>query len=138
MKRWDIVGKPFPIYQDGVVVKTDVRLQGDDGTYLPQELIGNHVDKDNQSLIKLVLETFAKENVVDFAMLESVKDIEQLKADKVTLIKKIAEADEAISKMSQATKDMQLKVDKAVVELTDLVTSSVSSLPVPSTSMESS
>lgn len=71
-------------------------------------------------------------------MLESVKDIEQLKADKVTLIKKIAEADEAISKMSQATKDMQLKVDKAVVELTDLVTSSVSSLSVPSTSMESS
>ncbi len=40
--------------------------------------------------------------------------------------------------MSQATKDMQLKVDKAVVELTDLVTSSVSSLSVPSTSMESS
>lgn len=115
-----------------------MRLQGDDGTYLPQELIGNHVDKDNQSLIRLVLETFAKENVVDFAMLESVKDIEQLKADKVTLIKKIAEADEAISKMSQATKDMQLKVDKAVVELTDLVTSSVSSLSVPSTSMESS
>ncbi|HGD2023389.1 TPA: DUF1366 domain-containing protein [Streptococcus agalactiae] len=89
MKQWNIVGKPFPIYQDGVVVKTDVRLQGDDGTYLPQELIGNHVDKDNQSLIRLVLETFAKENVVDFAMLESVKDIEQLKADKVTLIKKL-------------------------------------------------
>lgn len=45
MKQWNIVGKPFPIYQDGVVVKTDVRLQGDDGTYLPQELIGNHVDR---------------------------------------------------------------------------------------------
>lgn len=128
MKQWSIIGKPYPIYQDNEIVKTDVRLQADDGTYLPQILIGNHVEKDNQELIKLVLDTFAKENVVDFAILESVKDIAQLKADKETLIKKIEEADTAISKMTQVTADMQAKVDKAVVELTELVTSTLMAL----------
>lgn len=128
MKQWSIIGKPYPIYQDNEIVKTDVRLQADDGTYLPQILIGNHVEKDNQELIKLVLDTFAKENVVDFAILESVKDIAQLKADKETLIKKIEEADTAISKMTQVTADMQAKVDKAVVELTELVTSTLIAL----------
>lgn len=88
MKQWTVIGKPYGIYQDGVVVKTDVRLQADDGTYLPQILIGDYVEKDNQELIKLVLDTFAKENVVDFAILESVKDIELLKADKEALAKK--------------------------------------------------
>lgn len=128
MKQWSIIGKPYPIYQDNEIVKTDVRLQADDGTYLPQILIGNHVEKDNQELIKLVLDTFAKENVVDFAILESVKDIELLKADKAALSKKITEADASIAKMTQATADMQAKVDKAVVELTELVTSTLMTL----------
>lgn len=128
MKQWTVVGKPFGIYQDDVVVKTDVRLQADDGTYLPQILIGDHVEKDNQELIKLVLDTFAKENVVDFAILESVKDIELLKADKEALTKKITEADASIANMTQATADMQAKVDKAVVELTELVTSTLMAL----------
>lgn len=128
MKQWTVVGKPFGIYQDNEIVKTDVRLQADDGTYLPQILIGNHVEKDNQELIKLVLDTFAKENVVDFAILESVKDIELLKADKEALSKKITEADASIAKMTQATADMQAKVDKAVVELTELVTSTLMAL----------
>lgn len=128
MKQWSIIGKPYPIYQDNEIVKTDVRLQADDGTYLPQILIGNHVEKENQELIKLVLDTFAKENVVDFAILESVKDIELLKADKETLSKKITEADASIAKMTQATADMQTKVDKAVVELTELVTSTLMAL----------
>lgn len=128
MKQWSIIGKPYPIYQDNEIVKTDVRLQADDGTYLPQILIGNHVEKENQELIKLVLDTFAKENVVDFAILESVKDIELLKADKEALSKKITEADASIAKMSQATADMQAKVDKAVVELTELVTSTLMTL----------
>lgn len=128
MKQWSIIGKPYPIYQDNEIVKTDVRLQADDGTYLPQILIGNHVEKDNQELIKLVLDTFAKENVVDFAILESVKDIELLKADKEALSKKITEADASIAKMTQATADMQTKVDKAVVELTELVTSTLMAL----------
>lgn len=128
MKQWTVVGKPFGIYQDDVVVKTDVRLQADDGTYLPQILIGNHVEKDNQELIKLVLDTFAKENVVDFAIIESVKDIELLKADKEALSKKITEADASIANMTQATADMQAKVDKAVVELTELVTSTLMTL----------
>lgn len=128
MKQWTVVGKPFGIYQDNEIVKTDVRLQADDGTYLPQILIGNHVEKDNQELIKLVLDTFAKENVVDFAILESVKDIELLKADKEALSKKITEADASIANMTQATADMQAKVDKAVVELTELVTSTLMTL----------
>lgn len=128
MKQWTVVGKPFGIYQDNKIVKTDVRLQADDGTYLPQILIGDHVEKDNQELIKLVLDTFAKENVVDFAILESVKDIELLKADKEALSKKITEADASIAKMTQATADMQAKVDKAVVELTELVTSTLMTL----------
>lgn len=128
MKQWSIIGKPYPIYQDNEIVKTDVRLQADDGTYLPQILIGNHVEKENQELIKLVLDTFAKENVVDFAILESVKDIELLKADKEALSKKITEADVSIAKMTQATADMQAKVDKAVVELTELVTSTLKTL----------
>lgn len=128
MKQWAVIGKPYGIYQDGVVVKTDVRLQADDGTYLPQILIGDHVEKDNQELIKLVLDTFAKENVVDFAILESVKDIELLKADKEALSKKITEADASIANMTQATADMQAKVDKAVVELTELVTSTLMTL----------
>lgn len=128
MKQWTVVGKPFGIYQDNEIVKTDVRLQADDGTYLPQILIGDHVEKDNQELIKLVLDTFAKENVVDFAILESVKDIELLKADKEALSKKITEADASIAKMTQATVDMQAKVDKAVVELTELVTSTLMTL----------
>lgn len=128
MKQWSIIGKPYPIYQDNEIVKTDVRLQADDGTYLPQILIGNHVEKENQELIKLVLDTFAKENVVDFAILESVKDIELLKADKEALAKKITEADVSIAKMTQATVDMQAKVDKAVVELTELVTSTLMTL----------
>ncbi|WP_249629990.1 DUF1366 domain-containing protein [Streptococcus uberis] len=128
MKQWSIIGKPYPIYQDNEIVKTDVRLQADDGTYLPQILIGNHVEKENQELIKLVLDTFAKENVVDFAILESVKDIELLKADKEALSKKITEADASIAKMTQATADMQAKVDKAVVELTELVTSTLMTL----------
>lgn len=128
MKQWTVVGKPFGIYQDDVVVKTDVRLQADDGTYLPQILIGDHVEKDNQELIKLVLDAFAKENVVDFAILESVKDIELLKADKEALSKKITEADASIANMTQATADMQAKVDKAVVELTELVTSTLMTL----------
>lgn len=128
MKQWSIIGKPYPIYQDNEIVKTDVRLQADDGTYLPQILIGNHVEKENQELIKLVLDTFAKENVVDFAILESVKDIELLKADKEALSKKITEADASIAKMTQATADMQTKVDKAVVELTELVTSALMTL----------
>lgn len=128
MKQWTVVGKPFGIYQDNKIVKTDVRLQADDGTYLPQTLIGDHVEKDNQELIKLVLDTFAKENVVDFAILESVKDIELLKADKEALAKKITEADASIAKMTQATADMQAKVDKAVVELTELVTSTLMAL----------
>lgn len=113
MKQWSIIGKPYPIYQDNEIVKTDVRLQADDGTYLPQILIGNHVEK---------------ENVVDFAILESVKDIELLKADKEALSKKITEADASIAKMTQATADMQAKVDKAVVELTELVTSTLMTL----------
>ncbi|WP_249630402.1 DUF1366 domain-containing protein [Streptococcus uberis] len=128
MKQWTVVGKPFGIYQDNEIVKTDVRLQADDGTYLPQILIGDHVEKDNQELIKLVLDTFAKENVVDFAILESVKDIELLKADKEALSKKITEADASIANMTQATADMQAKVDKAVVELTELVTSTLMTL----------
>lgn len=128
MKQWTVVGKPFGIYQDNEIVKTDVRLQADDGTYLPQILIGDHVEKDNQELIKLVLNTFAKENVVDFAILESVKDIELLKADKEALSKKITEADASIANMTQATVDMQAKVDKAVVELTELVTSTLMTL----------
>lgn len=128
MKQWTVVGKPFGIYQDNEIVKTDVRLQADDGTYLPQILIGDHVEKDNQELIKLVLDTFAKENVVDFAILESVKDIELLKADKEALSKKITEADASIANMTQATADMQAKVDKAVVELTELVTSTLMAL----------
>ncbi|MGG8343436.1 DUF1366 domain-containing protein [Streptococcus uberis] len=128
MKQWTVVGKPFGIYQDNEIVKTDVRLQADDGTYLPQILIGDHVEKDNQELIKLVLDTFAKENVVDFAILESVKDIELLKADKEALTKKITEADASIANMTQATADMQAKVDKAVVELTELVTSTLMAL----------
>lgn len=128
MKQWAVIGKPYGIYQDGVVVKTDVRLQADDGTYLPQILIGDHVEKDNQELIKLVLDTFAKENVVDFAILESVKDIELLKADKEALSKKITEADASIANMTQTTADMQAKVDKAVVELTELVTSTLMTL----------
>ncbi|SUO92587.1 DUF1366 domain-containing protein [Streptococcus uberis] len=128
MKQWTVVGKPFGIYQDNKIVKTDVRLQADDGTYLPQILIGDHVEKDNQELIKLVLDTFAKENVVDFAILESVKDIELLKADKEALSKKITEADASIANMTQATADMQAKVDKAVVELTELVTSTLMTL----------
>lgn len=128
MKQWTVVGKPFGIYQDNEIVKTDVRLQADDGTYLPQILIGNHVEKDNQELIKLVLDAFAKENVVDFAILESVKDIELLKADKEALSKKITEADASIANMTQATADMQAKVDKAVVELTELVTSTLMTL----------
>lgn len=128
MKQWAVIGKPYGIYQDGVVVKTDVRLQADDGTYLPQILIGDRVEKDNQELIKLVLDTFAKENVVDFAILESVKDIELLKADKEALSKKITEADASIANMTQATADMQAKVDKAVVELTELVTSTLMTL----------
>lgn len=134
MKQWTVVGKPFGIYQDDVVVKTDVRLQADDGTYLPQILIGDHVEKDNQELIKLVLDTFAKENVVDFAILESVKDIELLKADKEALAKKITEADSSIANMTQATADMQAKVDKAVVELTELVTSTLMALSQQDTS----
>lgn len=128
MKQWTVVGKPFGIYQDNEIVKTDVRLQADDGTYLPQILIGDHVEKDNQELIKLVLDTFAKENVVDFAILESVKDIELLKADKEALSKKITEADASIANMTQTTADMQAKVDKAVVELTELVTSTLMTL----------
>lgn len=128
MKQWTVVGKPFGIYQDNEIVKTDVRLQADDGTYLPQILIGDHVEKDNQELIKLVLDNFAKENVVDFAILESVKDIELLKADKEALSKKITEADASIANMTQATADMQAKVDKAVVELTELVTSTLMTL----------
>lgn len=128
MKQWTVVGKPFGIYQDNKIVKTDVRLQADDGTYLPQILIGDHVEKDNQELIKLVLDTFAKENVVDFAILESVKDIELLKANKEALSKKITEADASIANMTQATADMQAKVDKAVVELTELVTSTLMTL----------
>lgn len=128
MKQWTVVGKPFGIYQDNEIVKTDVRLQADDGTYLPQILIGDHVEKDNQELIKLVLDTFAKENVVDFAIIESVKDIELLKADKEALSKKITEADASIANMTQATADMQAKVDKAVVELTELVTSTLMTL----------
>lgn len=128
MKQWTVVGKPFGIYQDNEIVKTDVRLQADDGTYLPQILIGDHVEKDNQELIKLVLDAFAKENVVDFAILESVKDIELLKADKEALSKKITEADASIANMTQATADMQAKVDKAVVELTELVTSTLMTL----------
>lgn len=128
MKQWTVVGKPFGIYQDNEIVKTDVRLQADDGTYLPQILIGDHVEKDNQELIKLVLDTFAKENVVDFAILESVKDIELLKADKEALTKKITEADASIANMTQATADMQAKVDKAVVELTELVTTTLMTL----------
>lgn len=134
MKQWTVVGKPFGIYQDNEIVKTDVRLQADDGTYLPQILIGDHVEKDNQELIKLVLDTFAKENVVDFAILESVKDIELLKADKEALSKKITEADASIANMTQATADMQAKVDKAVVELTELVTSTLMALSPQDTS----
>lgn len=42
--------------------------------------------------------------------------------------KKITEADASIAKMSQATADMQAKVDKAVVELTELVTSTLMTL----------
>ncbi|VTS32522.1 phage protein [Streptococcus porcinus] len=127
MKQWTVVGKPFGIYEDGVLVKTDVRLQADDGTYLPQILTGNHTEKENQELIKLVLDTFAKENVVNFAILESVKDIEQLKVDKESVTKKLTEVDTAMEKMAKATIDMQAKVDKAVVELTELVTTTLAS-----------
>ncbi|QBX18735.1 phage protein [Streptococcus pseudoporcinus] len=113
MKQWSVVGKPFGIYEDGVLVKTDVRLQADDGTYLPQVLAGNHTEKENQELIKLVLDTFAKENVVNFAILESVKDIEQLKVDKEAVTKKLTEVDKAI----EASKTQSATSQKALMDV---------------------
>ncbi|HES7135888.1 TPA: hypothetical protein VO579_001624, partial [Streptococcus pyogenes] len=52
MKTLTLSGKPYPIHEGGKVVKTEVRLIGDNGLFIPIELIGDQTAKGADDLIK--------------------------------------------------------------------------------------
>ncbi|EHI70073.1 DUF1366 domain-containing protein [Streptococcus ictaluri] len=128
MKTLQLSGKPYPIYEEGKITKTEVRLVGDGGLFIPVELIGDQTAKEADDLMDMALKAFVREYVTEYAVAESVQKVEILN-------EKVKEYDKQMAAMQakgeQAIKDNQAKVDKAVVELTELVTSSLAGLTMP-------
>ncbi|HEQ9694024.1 TPA: hypothetical protein VIQ72_001759 [Streptococcus pyogenes] len=67
MKTLTLSGKPYPIHEGGKVVKTEVRLIGDNGLFIPIELIGDQTAKGADDLIKEELESEDKVTVIKYA-----------------------------------------------------------------------
>ncbi|HES9222043.1 TPA: hypothetical protein VPI01_001779, partial [Streptococcus pyogenes] len=78
MKTLTLSGKPYPIHEGGKVVKTEVRLIGDNGLFIPIELIGDQTAKGADDLIKEGLDAFVREYVTKYAVAESVQKVEEL------------------------------------------------------------
>ncbi|WP_436801918.1 DUF1366 domain-containing protein [Streptococcus dysgalactiae] len=128
MKTLQLSGKPYPIFDGGKIVKTEVRLTGENGLFIPIELLGDQTTKEAKDLVDMALKAFVREYVTEYAVAESVQKVEILN-------EKVKEYDKQMAAMQakgeQAIKDNQAKVDKAVVELTELVTSSLAGLTMP-------
>lgn len=82
MKTLQLSGKPYPIYEEGKITKTEVRLVGDSGLFIPVELIGDQTAKEADDLVSLALDAFVREYVTKYAVAESVQKVEELSCTK--------------------------------------------------------
>ncbi|EHI70644.1 DUF1366 domain-containing protein [Streptococcus ictaluri] len=78
MKTLQLSGKPYPIYEEGKITKTEVRLVGDGGLFIPVELIGDQTAKEADDLMDMALKAFVREYVTEYAVAESVQKVEIL------------------------------------------------------------
>lgn len=135
---YELVSKFPTTALDGSITACNIRLRTNDGWEFPIVLPSEFCDKSHAEIIsecdriiyRRLFPNRAEDerfNLLGTKIAEADKAIDQLKVDKEAVTKKLAEVDAAIEKMAQATTDMQSKVDKAVVELTELVTTTLAS-----------
>ncbi|PZO93312.1 MAG: hypothetical protein DI617_08915 [Streptococcus pyogenes] len=110
MKTLQLSGKPYPIYEEGKITKTEVRLAGENGLFIPVELVGDKTAKQADDLIKEGLDAFVREYVTKYAVAESVQKVEQL-----SLAQKEIEENAEQAKATAEAANTQAAVLKEVV-----------------------
>ncbi|BAH81608.1 hypothetical protein [Streptococcus dysgalactiae] len=110
MKTLQLSGKPYPIYEEGKITKTEVRLVGDSGLFIPVELIGDQTAKEADDLVSLALDAFVREYVTKYAVAESVQKVEEL-----SLAQKEIEQNAEQAKATAEAANTQATALKAVI-----------------------
>lgn len=121
MRNWSISGKPYLIANQGEV-KTEVRLQADDGAYLPQIILGDHTQKSKKDLIKLALKAFGQEDLAEYFVAEAVKDVEAVKVKLKTLDEMIERGETKLKEMDTAIKESQSTTEMTQASLLEFTT----------------
>lgn len=138
MRAWKVIGK-YPFLDDGEITHTEIAIASTTGSYATytEKVVGNHMDKTETELVELAREAHFKSEYADRAMAESVQKIDELdKAAKdfEEFAKDAKAKEEALHlRMDAAEKDrntrfeaMEMKVDEAIAELTNLVVGLIS------------
>ncbi|AIL10814.1 TPA: hypothetical protein VIO30_001784 [Streptococcus pyogenes] len=113
MKTLTLSGKPYPIHEGGKVVKTEVRLIGDNGLFIPIELIGDQTVKGADDLIKEGLDAFVREYVTKYAVAESVQKVEELSLAQKEIEQNAEQAKVTAEAAEKQAKSLELVIAKS-------------------------
>lgn len=113
MKTLTLSGKPYPIHEGGKVVKTEVRLIGDNGLFIPIELIGDQTAKLADDLIKEGLDAFVREYVTKYAVAESVQKVEELSLAQKEIEQNAEQAKVTAEAAEKQAKSLELVIAKS-------------------------
>ncbi|VHD22142.1 phage protein [Streptococcus pyogenes] len=113
MKTLILSGKPYPIHEGGKVVKTEVRLIGDNGLFIPIELIGDQTAKGADDLIKEGLDAFVREYVTKYAVAESVQKVEELSLAQKEIEQNAEQAKVTAEAAEKQAKSLELVIAKS-------------------------
>ncbi|VGQ33193.1 phage protein [Streptococcus pyogenes] len=113
MKTLTLSGKPYPIHEGGKVVKTEVRLIGDNGLFIPIELIGDQTAKGADDLIKEGLDAFVREYVTKYAVAESVQKVEELSLAQKEIEQNAEQAKVTAEAAEKQAKSLELVIAKS-------------------------
>ncbi|MGE2875571.1 hypothetical protein ACQH07_09525, partial [Streptococcus pyogenes] len=112
-KTLTLSGKPYPIHEGGKVVKTEVRLIGDNGLFIPIELIGDQTVKGADDLIKEGLDAFVREYVTKYAVAESVQKVEELSLAQKEIEQNAEQAKVTAEAAEKQAKSLELVIAKS-------------------------
>lgn len=112
MKTLQLSGKPYPIYEEGKITKTEVRLVGDNGLFIPVELLGDQTAKKANDLVGMALKAFVREYVTEYAVAESVQKVEAHEQELAELKKAKEEAEELLNMLKQNATNFKLVIAK--------------------------
>lgn len=112
MKTLTLSGKPYPIHEGGKVVKTEIRLIGDNGLFIPIELIGDQTAKLADDLIKEGLDAFVREYVTKYAVAESVQKVEELSLAQKEIEQNAEQAKVTAEAAEKQAKSLELVIAK--------------------------